>query len=115
MLGCLAPPLSVYSSALVIYSSPSIIYFCCLLSAIMTGLFPCFIYVIVYFLPISEHFAAIISPELSVLFRDMFFQPILCYKFLITCHTHRPILFMGVLAAEILNVLCHLVAFQHLI
>ena len=44
-------------------------------AAFMTGLFTCFINVIVYFIYISEHFATIISPKLCVLNLDKFFQP----------------------------------------
>ena len=68
----------------------------------MTSWFKCFKHGIVYFLSISEHLATIISPELNVLFLDMFFQPIFHYKCLITCHTHTGLFFfMGVLAAVI--------------
>ena len=41
----------------------------------MTGWFTCFIQVIVFLLYISEHFATIISPKLSVLFLNIFFNP----------------------------------------
>ena len=98
MSGCLGPPQSVYSSPFVIYFSPLVIYSCCLLGAFMTGLFTYFIHVIVYFFSISEHFATIISPELIVLFLDMFFQPIFCCKLHVT-HTGF-FFFMGVINCD---------------
>ena len=101
MSGCLGPPQSVYSSPFVIYFSPLVIYSCCLLGAFMTGLFTYFIHVIVYFFSISEHFATIISPELIVLFLDMFFQPIFCCKLHVT-HTGF-FFFMGVINCDIDN------------
>ena len=47
----------------------------------MTGLFPCFIHVIVYFLSISEYSAKLTSQELNMLFQDVFFQPIFITKY----------------------------------
>ena len=74
-------------------------------------------------LSISKHFAAIISPGISVLFLDVFFQPIFHCKCLITCHIHSLILFHRVSSScdflnfifiiyvmFFFNVLCHLVA-----
>ena len=62
----------------------------------MAGWFTCLIYVIFYFPSFSEHFATKILPELSVLFLDMLFQPILHCKCLITFHIQSLILFHGV-------------------
>ena len=72
MPGCL-PPTVCLVNPLVIYSSPSVIYACCLLGAIMTELF--LVHVFVNFLSISEHCETITSPELSVRLLDIFFQP----------------------------------------
>ena len=76
MSGCLVPPLSVYSSPLVIYSSSLGIYSCCLLDAFIKGILKCFIHMTNYFLSIFQHLATIISQGLSLLFLNMFFQPI---------------------------------------
>ena len=71
-------------------------------AAFMTGLFTCFINVVVCFISISEHFATIISPELCVLNLDRFVQPIFNWNFLITCQTHTDLyFFLRVLASII--------------
>ena len=54
---------------------------CCLLGTIMTGLFPYFILVIVYFFWISEIFVTMISPEVSVLFLYVFFNNLVLKMF----------------------------------
>ena len=74
MSECLGPPLSVYPSPVVIYSSPLVLYSCHLLDAFLAGIFKCFIYMTIYFHSFSEHVATIISPELSVIFLDRFFN-----------------------------------------
>ena len=88
-------PLSIYSSPLVIYSSPLVIYSCCLLDEFMKGFFKYFIHMTGYFISLFEHFATIISQELSVLFLDMFFQPMFCCKCLILRYTHSHLFSWG--------------------
>ena len=88
----------------------------------MTGCFSYFINVIVYFISISEYFATIILPELSMLFLYIFCQPIFQCKCLITYHTHRLNIFpwglLQLCSTEVhLHHLCQIllsnVLFQH--
>ena len=61
MSECLGPPLSVYSSHLLIYSSPLGIYSWCLLDAIFKGLFKFFPHVTDHFLSLFKHLVTIIN------------------------------------------------------
>ena len=54
--------------------------------------FTCFIYTIVYFLLIAEHFVSKTSPQFSLPFLYKFFTPIFQCQCLVTCHTHRPVI-----------------------
>ena len=93
----LGQPLSVYSRPLVIYFSPLVICSCCLIDALRTCLFKCFINMTIYLVSFFfAHFATIFSWELRVLFLDMFFK-LFCCKCLRTCDTHNFFYVMGIL------------------
>ena len=88
MSGCLVPPLSVYSSPLVIYSILLGIYSCRILDAFIKGILKCFIHMTNYFPSIFQHLATVISQGLSLLFLNMFFKQLFfSCKWLITCYT----------------------------
>ena len=87
-----------------------------------SGWFMGFIHVSVYFLPISEHFSRIISPELNVNFLGIFFYPYLVPHVRLHVSNTSLFFFIGILAAVIswtstsssflhcsLKCLCHLV------
>ena len=95
----LCPPLSIYSRPLVIYYSPLIICSYCLLDALRTCLYKCFINMTIYLVSFSAYFATIFSSGLRVLFLDMFIQIIFCCKYLRTCYTHNFFHFIGILCS----------------
>ena len=71
-----------------------------------------------YFLSFLKSFTTMISQQLSVLFLNIFFQPFLSCKWLITCHTHSLICSQGSMSSMSQNpfkCLWHLVAHQYLI